>query len=136
VALVLDASIAARWFLGGERSRERDDLLDRIAAEGAIVPGLFRWEMEGVLLSAERAGRIDPDNLDAALDALGDLPITIAHPGNRFFAGTEVQLARHYALTPSTAAYLALAASLGLPLATADASLAQAARDLGIAVVP
>ena len=136
VALVVDVSIAAKWFLRDEHSRAADALLDRILAEGAYVPALFRWEMESVLLGAERANRIDADDVDAALESLRDLPIALEPAGERFFSGNEVRLARHYDLTPYDAAYLCLATSRNIPLATTDVALAYAARDLGVVVVP
>jgi predicted nucleic acid-binding protein len=43
-----------------------------------------------------------------------------------------LHLARHYGLTPYDAAYLALAATRRIPLATLDTELAHASRDLGI----
>jgi predicted nucleic acid-binding protein len=135
MALVLDVSIAAKWFLLDEQSVFADSLLDRVVAEGAYVPALFRWEIENVLLSAERAGRIERDDVDAALEALRDLPIVLDPPGERCFCGNEVHLARHYDLTPYDAAYLSLAGNQQMPLATVDKALAYAARDLGIVVV-
>jgi predicted nucleic acid-binding protein len=135
MALVLDVSIAAKWFLPDERSSSAGALLDRVLEEGAYVPALFRWEMQSVLLGAERANRIDPDDVDAALDSLRDLPIAVDPAGERFFFGNEVRLARHYDLTPCDAAYLCLAASRNIPLATADSALAHAARDLGVVVL-
>jgi len=135
VALVIDASVAAQWFVPDERSAFADAILDTISAEGAYVPALFRWEIENVLLSAERAGRIDSEDVDAALDTLRDLPIALESVGRRFLSGSEVRLARYYDLTSYDAAYLALASSRRLPLATADAALSYAARDLEITVI-
>jgi predicted nucleic acid-binding protein len=136
VSFVLDVSIAARWFLRHERDDAAAALLARVAEDGAYVPAPFRWEIQSVLLGAERASRIDPNDVDAALDALRDLPIIVESPGDRVFSGPELQLARHYDLTPYDAAYLALAAGRRLPLATLDAALLHAASDLGVAVMP
>ena len=134
--LVLDVSIAARWFLRDERDEGSAALLARVAEDGAYVPALFRWEIQSVLLGAERASRIDPDDVDAALDAIRDLPIIVESPGERIFSGSELYLARHYDLTPYDAAYLALAAGRRLPLATLDVALVHAASDLGVVVMP
>jgi len=136
ISLVLDVSIAAKWFLRDESDDRAGALLTRVASSGAYVPALFRWEMQSVLLGAERASRIDADDVDAAFDALRDLPIVVEQPGERVFSGSEIRLARHYDLTPYDAAYLALAAGRRLPLATPDAALAHAASDLGMIVVP
>jgi predicted nucleic acid-binding protein len=136
MSLVLDVSVAAKWFLRDEKDDAAGTLLARVASEGAYVPALFRWEIQSVLLGAERANRIDPDDVDAALDALRDLPILVESTGERIFSGSELHLARHYDLTPYDAAYLALAAGRRLPLATFDAALGYAASDLGVIVVP
>jgi len=135
LALVLDVSVALQWFLTDERNSAANRLFDRVLAEGAYVPALFRWEIENVLLSAERASRIAPDDVDRALEALREMPILVEPPGERIFAGGEVRLARHYDLSAYDAAYLTLAASRNVPLATTDDALAHAALDLRIRVV-
>jgi len=66
LALVLDVSVAVQWFLTDERNSAANRLFDRVLAEGAYVPALFRWEIGNVLLSAERASRIAPDDVDRA----------------------------------------------------------------------
>ncbi len=135
MSLVLDVSIAATWFLRYEHDPIAAAILDRVELEGAHVPALFRWEIESVLINAERDGRISPEDVDAALEALRDLPIAVADPGSRVFAGSEMIFARHYDISPYDAAYLSLAENHRIPLATADASLASAARDLGVDVI-
>jgi predicted nucleic acid-binding protein len=132
--LVLDASLALSWFLPDERREWSLTLLERVSVDGAFVPALFRWEIQSGLIGAERANRIDSDDVDLAIETLRDLPIVVEAPGERVFAGSELHLARHYGLTPYDAAYLALAWMRRLPLATLDADLAHAARDLGIAI--
>lgn len=136
MSLVLDVSVAAKWFLHDEKDDVATQLLRYVAAEGACVPALFRWEIQSVLVAAERAGRIDPDDVDAALEALRDLPIVVESADERVFPGSELQLARHYDLTSYDAAYLALAAGRRLRLATFDTALARAASDLGVETVP
>ncbi|HTV72555.1 MAG TPA: hypothetical protein VME66_02475 [Candidatus Acidoferrales bacterium] len=91
MALVLDASVALRWFLADEQR--------------------------------------------AAAGALRDLPILVDPPGHCVLRGSEVRLARFYGMTSYDAAYLALAADRQVPLATFDAALAHAARDLGVVVL-
>jgi len=39
VALVLDASVAVKWFLHDELSPEAAAVLDRVRDDGALVPG-------------------------------------------------------------------------------------------------
>jgi predicted nucleic acid-binding protein len=135
MALVVDVSVAAKWFLPDERNPFAGSILDRILEEGAYVPALFRWEVQNVLLEAERSDRIAQVDVDAALDTLRDLPILVDPSGERVFQGSEVQLARLCGLTAYDAAYLALAASRRIPLATSDDDLCYAARDLEIEVL-
>ncbi len=104
MSLVLDVSVVAKWFLRDEQDDRADELLVQVAAEGAYVPALFRWEIQSVLLGAERASRIDADDVDEALEILRDLPIVVDSPGERVFAGSEVHLARYFDLTPYDAA--------------------------------
>jgi predicted nucleic acid-binding protein len=136
MSLVLDVSVVAKWFLRDESDDVATALLDQVAVEGAYVPALFRWEIQSVLIGAERASRIHADDVDLALEALRDMPIIVESAGERVFSGSEVQLARHYDLTPYDAAYLALAANLRLPLATFDTALTYAAADLGVKTLP
>jgi predicted nucleic acid-binding protein len=136
VSLVLDVSVAAKWFLPDETDDGADEVLTQIASSGAYVPALFRWEIQRVLIGAERANRIEPEDVDAALEALRDLPIVVESVGEHVFSGSELHLARHYDLTPYDAAYLALAAGRRLPLATLDTALVHAVADLGVIVVP
>jgi predicted nucleic acid-binding protein len=133
VTLVLDASVAAKWFLADERSGPADAILDRIrSGERVVAPALFRWEVSNLFLSAGRAGRIDVEETESALEALRDLPIYLDAAGERFFAGSEMRLAQACGLSAHDAAYLASALNLNAELVTADAPLAQAARDLGL----
>jgi predicted nucleic acid-binding protein len=133
--IVVDVSVAAKWFLRDERSRFAESILYRVVEETACVPALFRWELQNVLLVAQRASRMTNDDVNEALDSLRDLPVFVDPPGERVFAGSEIQIARHYDLTPYDAAYLALAANRRIALATSDADLAHAATDLGLVVL-
>jgi predicted nucleic acid-binding protein len=136
LSLVLDASVAVHWFLTDEGERSASTLLDRVIVRGAYVPALFRWEFQSGLLRAERARRLAGQEVDAARDAIRGLPIVVEPPGESVRFGLELQLARHYALTVHDAAYLSLAVSHGMPLATLDAELARAAIDLNVEVLP
>lgn len=135
MALVVDVSVAAKWFLSDERSGFANSILEQIAREGAYVPALFIWEIQNVLLSAERASRMTSSEVDEALEAIESLPIFVEAVPQRLRAGIELALARHYHLTSYDAAYLALAAHRRVALATSDAKLSRAGRDLGITLL-
>jgi len=110
-----------------------DAVLDRIVAgDEAVAPDIFRLEIQNLLLSAERNGRITTADVDEALARLRDLPIHLDPNPSRFLPGSESYLARAYDLTTYDAAYLACAEDLGAEIVTADGPLADAARDLGL----
>ncbi len=104
-----------------------------VAAQGAVVPALFRWEIQNVLLMAERSERLSNDQVAAALQALDELDCEV----DRFIAGspmaTGLDLAARFSLSAYDAAYLELAVRRKLPLMTRDANLARAAAALGLA---
>ena len=125
MAFVLDASVAAAWFLPDEDSEAATAIARRLAAEGACVPNLFQHEMRNVLVAACRRGRVAKDLLFLQLSKLGELPVRDCGTGD---AVRIVQLALAHRLTAYDAAYLALALYEGLPLATFDGELAAAAR--------
>ncbi|MBV8284388.1 MAG: type II toxin-antitoxin system VapC family toxin, partial [Candidatus Eremiobacteraeota bacterium] len=82
---MIDASIAAKWFLADEASSASDAVLERIEnGETAVAPDVFRLEIQNVLLSAERNSRIPSDEVGKALDELRNLPIHLRPAGNRF----------------------------------------------------
>ena len=135
MSFVLDVSLSCKWFFADEATPDADRILERlVGGEAAVVPALFRWEFASALMSAERAGRIEPDETENAFEVVRDLPIFVDDPGRKIFRALEFDLARAFAITVYDAAYLAVAANRRLDLATADAGLATVARDLGIDV--
>jgi predicted nucleic acid-binding protein len=134
-AFVLDCSVALAWFLPAERSAATEALLDQVVEAGAVVPALWRLEVGNVLLMAERQGRISRAHRLAALAALRQLPISIDPETADHAWGAAMELAATHALTLYDAAYLELALRAGLPLATLDRALGQAARAVGLAVL-
>ena len=58
MAVVIDASIAASWFLPDENSSATASVLESLATTQGVVPGLFWHEMSNVLTTNERRGKI------------------------------------------------------------------------------
>jgi predicted nucleic acid-binding protein len=130
---VIDASVTASWIFSDERDAYSVRVADRVAAAGAVVPALWRWEIQNLLLSALRSKRIDSDALARYVSDLGELNIVFDFtPG----FGTELALARKYALTVYDAAYLELAIRRNYKLATKDAELKKAAETAGVFLSP
>src|SRR3954471_4649315 len=136
MAVVIDASIAVAWCIEDETSPETDALLDDVRDYGAVVPTLWHVELANVLLQAEKRKRITTAEVAARLELIAALPIAIDHE-TPVRAWREILLhARAERLTTYDAAYLELAVRRGLPLASLDKELAEAAKRLGVAVRP
>jgi predicted nucleic acid-binding protein len=125
VPIVLDASIAVDWFLPNP-NKLAGIALDRVVADGAIVPALWRWEVQDVLRRLRLAGRLAL-SVDHVRSELRELPIALDSELSGLF-GDEAAVAARYGLTLYDAAYLELALRLRTPLATNDAALAAAAK--------
>jgi predicted nucleic acid-binding protein len=123
--IVIDANIAIDWFLN-EPAKIAEFALDAVAADGAIVPQLWRWEVQDVLRRLNLAGRLTRP-VDFIRSELRELPITVDDGLTGLF-GDEAAIAARYNLTVYDAAYLELALRLRAPLATTDKALAAAAK--------
>jgi len=133
---VLDCSVAAAWCFEDEASELTDALLEKVRDFGAVVPSLWLLEITNVLLTAERRKRIAVNDATTRLELLRILPISIEHPNQADVFNSVITLARVEGLTSYDATYLELAIRQGLPLATLDKKLAQAARNVNIEVLP
>ena len=132
---VLDASVALAWCLEDETSLSADRALDRLMVDEAVVPSIWPLEVANGLRSAERRGRITIADSARVRQLLLSLPIHI-EPVDLGTALTEVaDIARTFDLSAYDAAYLALAARCGLPMATADDRLTHACTRAGVELV-
>ncbi|MBI3664592.1 MAG: type II toxin-antitoxin system VapC family toxin [Acidobacteria bacterium] len=133
--LVLDASLTLQWFLEDEADRKYSlDVLASLAEKRALVPILWSYEVGNGLLMAFRRKRISLDQMDGFLTRLKALPIEAAQqtPSEVFELPA---LAQAHGLTNYDAAYLAVATTSKLPLATTDNLLRKAAAAAGVRIV-
>jgi predicted nucleic acid-binding protein len=135
VSLVFDPSLALSRYFEDQRTSAADALLDRVADQGATVPGLWRLEIANGLRTAIRRKRIDTAFRDRAIAQLARLPITVDPGTDRHSWTTILHLADRFGLTPCAAAYRELAQRRRLPLATLDGHLRAAAPALGVALL-
>ncbi len=137
-AFVLDAQTTMAWCFEDESTAATEALLDQMG-KGAVahVPTLWAYEVANVLLSAERQrkSRSSSTKAEAFLDRLAALPIETDAASTRQAHEQTIALARQHKLTAYDAAYLELALRRGVPLATADESLRQAAKAAGVGLV-
>jgi predicted nucleic acid-binding protein len=133
--LVIDASSVLAWCFEDEGGPEADALIERVAADGAAVPGLWSLEIASGLIVGERRGRLKPAESAAFVSMLEELPIE-ADPATGARALHEtMSLARERRLSAYDAAYLELAMRLRLPLATGDRGLRAAAERAGVELI-
>ena len=129
-SFVVDASLALAWCFDDEATAATDALLVRAAAEGMVVPPLWFLEVANALLTAERRGRLTPEQTLEVLTRLAALPAE--RDGADVSPTAVLALARAQRLTAYDAAYLELAIRRGLPLATLDGELRRAGGAVGV----
>jgi predicted nucleic acid-binding protein len=136
VICVVDASLTLAWLFREEHSRASDQLLERVAEEGAVVPSLWRLETANALQIALRRKRIDAEFRDLAFKSLRNLPIEVDDETDMRAWTDTLRLSDQHGLTLYDAAYLELALRRSLPLAALDRALVEAARKSGARVLP
>ena len=132
MSLVLDSSITIAWAYNDETTPQVLDVFDRLIANGAWVPSLWRFEVANVLEMKVRGRRNDAVFRDNALTNLSLLPISIDQETDRQAWGATLRLAERHRLTLYDAVYLELALRRALPLATLETELRAAAKAEGV----
>lgn len=132
MALVVDASLAAAWFLPDEQNDAADRVMAELDKHPGRAPSLFWFETRNLFIMAERRGRLAPGEATATMAQLRGFPIIDEGTGNDRLVAT---LAGRHGLSGYDASYLALAVVQELPLATLDKKLAAAARAENIVVL-
>ena len=128
-ACILDASVAAKWFLppsGETLCQEALRLLDDYSTGRLrlLVPDLFWPEFGNILWKAARIGRISRESAELSLVALAERSISTAP--TRALLRTAFAIATAFDRTVYDGVYVALAVASNAPLVTADERLANA----------
>jgi predicted nucleic acid-binding protein len=132
MAFVLDVSVTAVWALADESSPLAENASTRLKSEIALVPTIWWYEVRNLLVVNERRGRLTEDESAEFLDLLSSFPIRINPIADE---QATIGLARQHRLSVYDAAYLALAKSERIPLATLDRALEAAAKAEGVEIV-
>lgn len=130
--IVLDASVAATWYLPDEPSPVAAHALDRIVHAEVSVPDLFWHEMRNILLTNERRGRIRPTAVTGAIDHVRSLKLETIPTAGLVEDQDVLNMGRRLQLTAYDAAYLHLADRQGALLATLDQELIRAAQSASV----
>jgi len=135
LTFVIDASISVSWYLPGERTARTELLRARLGAAGALASFIWPAEVSNILLQAERARRIAEADTIRIGNVLRSLPISVDLEGVPLSFEIILNLARSNGLTSYDATYLELSVRSGLPLATNDSELRNAAVRMGVEVL-
>ena len=130
---VPDASLTLTWCFEDEATSNTDALLRRLReGDEATVPAHWPIEVTNGLLVAVRRGRISGEKAQRFVQDLVSLPIRI-DPESALQASSRVfALAQQHRLTAYDAAYLDVALRAGVPLASLDDDLRNAAAVAGV----
>ena len=129
-AFIVDASVAAAWFLPDEATEYTDAALAATADGEVWAPALWLLEIGNLLLSAQRRCRIDTAKRVELVSAAATLRLRIDREPVGLVALDA--LAAQHGLTAYDASYLELALRRKLPLATRDEALLAAMQNCGV----
>ena len=132
MAIVIDSSIAVSWILSDEDSEIARMALAMVSTEGMIVPRIFWYEFRNSLLVNERRGRLLASEIEQGLSVLAAMNPEFA---DRYSDLETLRLSRQHDLSIYDAAYVDLALSNGMHLATLDKKMAKAAVAEGVMLV-
>ena len=135
MSFVVDSSVTLAWVYSDETTEAVREVLASLTEGGAWVPALWRLEVANVLEMGVRRGRHDAAFRDATLADLALLPISVDPETDRQAWSATLRLAERHKLTMYDAAYLELAQRRGVPLATLDAELRDAATAEGVSLL-
>jgi predicted nucleic acid-binding protein len=133
--LVLDASVALAWCFDNEATEASDRILERVANDAAAVPAIWHVEVANVLALAERRRRITQARSAQFITLIEGLEIIVDEETPSRAFTRILDLAREQRLTGYDASYLELAMRLGVPLASKDRDLCDAAERVGVTAV-
>jgi predicted nucleic acid-binding protein len=136
-SFVLDCSLAMSWCFEEEHTGSTDSILETLSeGASALVPSLWLWEVNNVLLLAERFGRLNAAKRHQQIALLKKLPITIDQDSHMHAWSTTSALAATYHISVYDASYLELALRHGLPVGSLDQHLRNAAKKAGAKCLP
>lgn len=137
MSFVLDASVALLWLVPETNLAGMDyaaATLKTLKESQAVVPSLFALEAANVIAKVESKGVVTEADAQRFIALVGRLNLVTDQATATHALGDTLNLARRYKLSAYDAAYLELAQSTGLPLATLDANLANAATIAGVPI--
>jgi predicted nucleic acid-binding protein len=131
---VIDNSVVMSWCFRDQANSYSDSVLESLAAAVAYVPAVWPLEVANVLLTAERKKLIHQADSVRFISLLSQLPIVVEYESPEKAMKDLLGLARAHGLSSYDASYLDLAMRKGLPLATLDEKMKQAAASANVMI--
>jgi predicted nucleic acid-binding protein len=131
---VVDNSVVMSWYFKDETNKYADTVLDKLTGATAVVPSIWPLEVVNVLIVAERQKRLSESDSIRFLTLLSQLPIVVEYERPELMKEL-LALARAYNLSSYDASYLYLAMRKGLPIATLDNKLIEAAKSIEVPIL-
>lgn len=129
---VVDCSVSIAWLFDEQADDYTEAALDALGGAFAVAPRWWNVEVLNVLLTLERRGRLVANKAVELLRHMQRLPVHLRESQASVF---ELHaLALRHRLSSYDALYLETALATGLPLATRDKALRQAAIESGVGV--
>lgn len=132
---VLDASGIAAWLVPGQSTPSAEAFLSEAMDTRFLVPFIFPAECRNLFLKAERRKRLNPADVETALDFVAGLNLRTLPGLDRFGHDQVLSLARRERLSFYDALYLKAALEASARIASRDGPLLAAAERCGLAVV-
>lgn len=126
--IVIDNSIIMAWCFEDEANEYVDFILQSLEHSTALVPSIWPLEFTNVLLVAKRRNRISEAKISRIKSLILGLPIRIEYEIKERVMNEIFFLAKEHNLSTYDASYLDLAMKYGIPLATQDKALINAAK--------
>jgi predicted nucleic acid-binding protein len=133
---VVDASVVLTWCFPDENSTLAQKVAEMFKeGDSAIAPSFWPHEVLNALLVGEKRKRISGDLIRTFLTDLATLPIVLQELQADDVFDRIQSLSRKHGLTTYDAAYLDLAQTNGLPVATLDEILIRACARTGVELI-
>lgn len=127
-AIIIDASVAAKWLLDDEVSFQADKIKEEFLNNSLTIqaPTVIYYEINNLLKSSAISQRISPSKAIKVFQGFLDLGFII-HASKELLTAT-LKKALELDISSYDASYIALAESLQIPLYTADEKLVKKAK--------
>lgn len=133
--MVVDASMTLAWHFRDEKTPQTHAVFAMTDDHAVVVPQHWFAEVANALVMGERRARATAADSAFFVERLADFDLTIDDLMPQESIARILPLARAHGLTVYDTFYLELAQRRGLPLASLDRDLCDAARSVGVTIL-